>query len=47
MYGRGASEVDAYAPTTSIAQDLPSPETIEMWKATASSSDYLAPKAPI
>ncbi len=48
MYGHGSnSALDSYAPATSIAQEQPSPATIEMWKATASSSDYLAPKAPI
>ena len=48
MYGQGSSTTpESYAPASSIAQDLPSQATIEMWKATASSSDYLAPKAPI
>jgi hypothetical protein len=48
MYAHGSSAaVDPYAPASSVAQELPSAATIEMWKATASSSDYLAPKAPI
>lgn len=48
MYGQGSSTaLDSYAPASSVALDQPSPATIEMWKATASSSDYLAPKAPI
>jgi hypothetical protein len=48
MYGQGAgSQLDSYAPATSVAQEQVSPATIEIWKATASSSDYLAPKAPI
>ena len=46
MYGSN-SAADQYAPASSVAQDLPSQATIEMWKATASSSDYIAPKAPI
>jgi hypothetical protein len=48
MYGNDTSAtIDSYAPATSVAQEQPSLATIEMWKATASSSDYLAPKAPI
>ena len=48
MYGNVSSATtDAYSPTTSVVQEQPSAATIEMWKATASSSDYLAPKAPI
>ena len=48
MYGDDLSAtVDSYAPATSVAQERPSQATIEMWKATASSSDYVAPKAPI
>ena len=47
MYGRGSSEADAYAPATSGALEQPSATTIEMWKATAVSYDYVAPKAPI
>jgi hypothetical protein len=48
MYGNDSSATtDAYSPTTSVAQELPSAATIEMWKATANSSAYLAPKAPI
>jgi hypothetical protein len=48
MYGHGSSTaLDSYAPASSIAQDQPSSATIEMWKATASSTDYIAPKAPI
>ena len=46
MYGANTG-VDLYAPTSNVAQDVPSQATIEMWKATASSSDYIAPKAPI
>ena len=45
MYGQGAAG-DSYESAGSVAQE-PSPQTIEMWKATASSSDYIAPKAPI
>jgi hypothetical protein len=45
MYGQGSGA--ALEPASSVALDQPSPATIEMWKATASSSDYLAPKAPI
>jgi hypothetical protein len=44
MYGQGSGT--AVEPS-SAAFDQPSPATIEMWKATASSSDYIAPKAPI
>jgi hypothetical protein len=44
MYGKDSS---SEFETSSVAQEQPSQATIEMWKATASSSDYLAPKAPI
>jgi hypothetical protein len=44
MYGQGSS---TSLDPASVALQQPSPATIEMWKATASSSDYLAPKAPI
>jgi hypothetical protein len=48
MYGHGSSAaVDSYAPASTVAEEQPSPMTIEMWKATASSSDYIAPKVPI
>ena len=48
MYGHELERAtDAYAPATSVARDQPSPETIAMWKATATSSDYIAPKVPI
>ena len=47
MYSHAPSgAVDPYS-ATSVAQERPSQATIEMWKATASSSDYMAPKAPI
>jgi hypothetical protein len=47
MYGQGSSAaLDAYSPT-SVALDQPSAMMVETWKATASSSDYIAPKAPI
>jgi hypothetical protein len=44
MYGQDSSTA---VDPISVAQDQPSAATIEMWKATASSSDYIAPKAPI
>ena len=48
MYGHDArTTLDSYDAASSIALEQPSPATIEMWRATASSSDYLAPKAPI
>lgn len=49
MYGNDsrATTGGAYTPTTSVAQERPSAATIEIWKATANSSDYMAPKAPI
>ena len=47
MYSHAPSgAVDPYSPTTSVAQERPLQATIEMWKATATSSDYMAPKAP-
>ncbi len=49
MYGGqgSSSSLDSYAPSSTLAQDQPSAQTIEAWKATASSADYIAPKAPI
>jgi hypothetical protein len=48
IYGQAPStEIDSYVPAASVSQEQPSLATIEMWKATASSSDYMAPKAPI
>jgi hypothetical protein len=47
MYGQSSNPSDHYAPAGSVALEQPSQATIEMWKATASSSDYIAPKAPI
>jgi hypothetical protein len=48
MYGQGSSAaIDSYTPATSVTEEQPSPQTIAMWKATASTSDYIAPKAPI
>jgi hypothetical protein len=48
MYGQGSdSAVESYAPASVVAEEQPSPQTIEMWKATATSSDYMAPRAPI
>jgi hypothetical protein len=45
-HGTGGAP-ESYAPASSVALEQPSAATIEMWKATASSSDYIAPKAPI
>ncbi|HEY7638846.1 MAG TPA: hypothetical protein VH814_03895 [Steroidobacteraceae bacterium] len=48
MYGQGSSAaLESYAPAGSVALEQPSPATIEMLKASASASEYLAPKAPI
>ena len=48
MYGQGSSAAgDSYTPASVVAEEQPSPMTIEMCKATANSSDYMAPKAPI
>lgn len=48
MYGQGSSAgVDSYAPASTVAEEQPSPQTIAMWKETATSTDYMAPKAPI
>ena len=46
MYGQGSNEVLGAATVTN-AQQEPSAMTIQMWKATARSSEYMAPKAPI
>ena len=48
MYGGqdAGTSLDSYAPSSTLAQE-PSAQTIEAWKATASSADYIAPKAPI
>ena len=45
IYGHGQKEsLDSYQPAT--ARQV-TPEMIAMWKATAASSDYIAPKVPI
>jgi hypothetical protein len=48
MYGHGkpaATEVSSAASTSAMGPVTP--EMIAMWRATASSDDYIAPKAPI
>ena len=48
MYGQGSSAAsDRDVSVSSVAEVQPSPATMAMWKATASSSDYVAPKVPI
>lgn len=48
MYGQNSTAgVDQYAPAQSVALEQLSPATIEAWKVSASSSDYITPKAPI
>jgi hypothetical protein len=44
IYGHGQkSTLESYAPAAAPV----TPETIAMWKATANSRDYIAPKVPI
>ena len=47
--GNGSSAVVAAAATADTAATVSavSPETIELWKLTAASNDYVAPKVPI
>lgn len=53
MYGNGQGSIDTvdafstYESATVGPAQQPSPEVIAYWKATASSTDYLAPKVPI
>jgi hypothetical protein len=48
MYGQASStSPESYDQVNGVAAEQLSPATIEMYQATASSSDYLAPKAPI
>ena len=48
FYGQSASdEVVTSVSTFDVAAPEPTPAMIAMWKATAASTDYVAPKAPI
>lgn len=48
VYGRAAdSTLKTYEPAMSRIAQEPTPTTIAMWKTTAASADYTAPKAPI
>jgi hypothetical protein len=49
MYGRGHADAALRSgqPEAGIASQPATPEMIAMWKATAASTDYLAPKVPI
>ena len=45
IFAQGKTEV--VAPAATIAQQEPSAETIAMWKATSSTSGYIAPRVPL
>jgi hypothetical protein len=45
VYGQRVNTPDTRSPVQSTA--IPTPEQIAAWKATASISDYLPPKAPL
>lgn len=45
IFAQGKSDVVASSAT--IAQQEPSAETIAMWKATSSTSGYIAPRVPL
>lgn len=50
LYGddQPVQTTDSYQPaSTAVAQPQVTPELIAMWKATAASTDYIAPKVPI
>ncbi len=49
MYGRAQTQaLPSYESDAAVVvQPQVSPETIAIWKATAASTDYLAPKLPI
>jgi len=49
MYGRGATEAAGLYSTRDAAPPAEevTAETIALWKATAASMDYIAPKVPI
>ncbi len=48
MYGQGQSDPSLVPyPQVSGAQAEVAPEMMAMWKATAASTDYIAPKVPI
>ena len=48
IYGQDPSSqtLDSYQPMSQVEPEV-TPEMIAMWKATAASSDYIAPKVPI
>lgn len=45
IFAQGKNEI--VAPAATIAQQEPSAETIAMWKATSSTSGYIAPRVPL
>lgn len=49
IYGQGRSAAATHEPVAAAAaaQEQVTPEMIAMWKATAASSDYVAPRVPI
>lgn len=48
IYGNAQPEqVLSYKEPTAAVLSAVAPETVEVWKATAASNDYVAPKAPI
>jgi hypothetical protein len=51
MYGSAptepSTEVQSYVEPSSATLSAIAPETLEFWKATAASNDYVAPKVPI
>jgi hypothetical protein len=46
IYSKGQSN-DSYQTESTTARAEVTPEVIAMWKATAASTDYMAPKLPI
>lgn len=49
IYGKGQSQnsIEPYQPAVTVDSQDVTPEMIAMWKATAVSTDYIAPKVPI
>ncbi|HEY4366862.1 MAG TPA: hypothetical protein VGN07_06465 [Steroidobacteraceae bacterium] len=47
MYGQGRVEAAHSSQRATVARQEVTAQTIEMWKETASSSGYIAPRVPI
>ena len=47
MYGQGRAEPARDSAVVPVAQQQITPETMAVWKATATPADYISPRTPI